>query len=317
MTSKLLSLCIPTFNRAKFLEISVTAILTTIAPHFRKDIQIVISDNVSEDNTQSVLQKFQTENSDIEWIVVRQEKSVGFSNITLVTKYATGEFIWILSDDDIIMPEAINRIIQMLRYEPMNGIVANYASFLNDIQFINKPVLPKVQNLKHPSDIVAFLSSQLTFLSILVFRRSLTQLPVGEKWLSALCQCYMFLDVIAQGEIKYIPTISLAVRGENSGNYNFFQIFIEQFDQVLHYAEALGLDQSALHQARVKHLPFLMNLAFVSRSQSDPNRDWTAEKELFRKYYPNYLLSLVTIFILSIPNFLFFPIAKFLNSLGK
>ena len=52
----LLSICIPTYNRAEILRRTLAKI--TSDKDFDEDIEIVISDNASTDNTQKVCQEF-------------------------------------------------------------------------------------------------------------------------------------------------------------------------------------------------------------------------------------------------------------------
>jgi len=56
----LLSICIPTCNRSRLLHESLTSILNS-AKGYEDKIEIVISDNVSTDDTGSVVARFQKE----------------------------------------------------------------------------------------------------------------------------------------------------------------------------------------------------------------------------------------------------------------
>ncbi len=305
---KLLSLCIPTYNRVTFLEESLTAIVQSIPVNQQANIELVISDNASSDETPALLVRFQQQYSQLSWVVIRQDSNIGPSNVTVVTKYAMGEFIWILSDDDIVTASAIPNILKILHKTPsLNSIIVNYAPFKDDLRFLKEAILPKIAVLQTANDFLIFLNSNITFISIMVFRRSLTALPLGARGLSSLCQCYMFLDVLIQNKTAYLPDIGLAVRGNNSGGYNFYKVFIAEFEQILEYAKTLGFTETAVAQTRVKHFPFLLRFSIALRlntTEQNVARDWSQEVKLIWSCYPYRFIPILTICVLQIPDLL-------------
>lgn len=52
----LLSICIPTYNRSTYLEEALCNIINDTS--FSDDIEIIISDNASTDNTQEIVSKY-------------------------------------------------------------------------------------------------------------------------------------------------------------------------------------------------------------------------------------------------------------------
>ncbi|MDR3150214.1 MAG: glycosyltransferase [Candidatus Peribacteria bacterium] len=54
-----LSICIPTYNREKFLPDALNSILKQINDNNKDKIEICISDNASEDNTKELINGFQ------------------------------------------------------------------------------------------------------------------------------------------------------------------------------------------------------------------------------------------------------------------
>lgn len=55
-----LSICIPTFNRSQYLRLTLESITNQELFQNSDEIEIVISDNCSSDDTQSVTEQFQT-----------------------------------------------------------------------------------------------------------------------------------------------------------------------------------------------------------------------------------------------------------------
>lgn len=117
MTTKIskpiLSICIPTFNRAALLESALLCILPQVK-EFGGEIELVISDNASSDETADV----------INWAKQlgpfryhRNPQNIGACRniIGLTRELAKGEYCWILPDDDIVRPDAISRILSIIK----------------------------------------------------------------------------------------------------------------------------------------------------------------------------------------------------------
>lgn len=113
MSNKLLSICIPTYNRADKLQISLLSILRQVSSQQDK-IEIIVSDNASTDNTLDLLSNLKEEYPFLK--CYRNKINLGFNlNIFKLTdEYASGKFFWLIGDDDVIDSNAIDIIINIL-----------------------------------------------------------------------------------------------------------------------------------------------------------------------------------------------------------
>lgn len=109
----LLSICIPTYNGMRSSLVRVMNTLLT-ASKTCPDFEIVVSDNCSNDETQSYLSQFVTLPF---FRYYRNETNLGYKkNMFLLTdSYAQGEYCWLIGDDDIIAPDAIGYITNVLK----------------------------------------------------------------------------------------------------------------------------------------------------------------------------------------------------------
>ncbi len=107
-----LSICIPTYNRANLLRNT----LLSLAPQVDVNsdfCEVIVSDNASEDDTKNIVVECQQKYKNIKYF--RNESNLGGrQNIWKVTTYATGKYIWILGDDDMPTPGAIEYILSIL-----------------------------------------------------------------------------------------------------------------------------------------------------------------------------------------------------------
>ena len=107
----LLSMCIPTYNGGDKLEICLDKLFTSIAGNM--DVEVIVSDNCSTDNTQEIIRKYKT-NSCFRYY--RNDTNVGFSGnlLLLIDNYAKGDYCWVIGDDDFLDSDAISNVIKIL-----------------------------------------------------------------------------------------------------------------------------------------------------------------------------------------------------------
>src|SRR5262245_10256961 len=116
----LVTIAIPTFNRAQWLEDCVAAALAQSYRHF----EVVVSDNASTDQTAAVLKRF----SDSRLRVLTQPRNIGaIANWNACLQAAKGEFIFFVPDDDRIAPWLLERCIALFKQDPGIPIVVALA----------------------------------------------------------------------------------------------------------------------------------------------------------------------------------------------
>ena len=115
-TDPMVTIAIPTFNRALWLRDCVRLALTQSYRRF----EVLVSDNASSDETALVLDQF----SDERLRVVRQPKNIGATaNWNACLAEAKGEYIVFLPDDDRIAPWMLERCVALIKSEPQVPIV--------------------------------------------------------------------------------------------------------------------------------------------------------------------------------------------------
>lgn len=108
----LISICIPTFNRASHLNGLLKNISLVIAG-FDQEVEICISNNASTDLTREIIQSY---SSIINLSVITQSKNIGATlNAIEVTKLATGRWILIVGDDDEFYCDGLRMLLSSLK----------------------------------------------------------------------------------------------------------------------------------------------------------------------------------------------------------
>lgn len=109
-----LSICLPTYNRASRLADALAALEAEYAAGGR--FELCVSDNGSTDETPRLLADAALR-FPLEWR--RSERNRGVArNILDVVAMASGDFCWLLGDDDLLLPGAIRTVERLLAAHP-------------------------------------------------------------------------------------------------------------------------------------------------------------------------------------------------------
>ncbi|HET6540206.1 MAG TPA: glycosyltransferase family 2 protein [Chryseolinea sp.] len=114
--SKLLTISIPTYNRAQALDRQLMWLATEILDH-EDDCEIIISDDCSTDNTEKILEKWRSVlGSRISFTYHSNEENIGeVANIASCLRKATGKFVWSLGDDDSVQNGTVSYLLSKIR----------------------------------------------------------------------------------------------------------------------------------------------------------------------------------------------------------
>ena len=118
-----ISVCIPTYNRANYLGRCIESIIG----YSEEYIEIVIQDNCSADGTREVVKQF----NDKRIKYFRNETNIGlFNNVVQVIKNAIGKYVYLLTDDDILLAGALNTIVNILGRNEISALRTNFISYM-------------------------------------------------------------------------------------------------------------------------------------------------------------------------------------------
>lgn len=135
----LLSICIPTYNRPRHLENCLEAIFISKKNCKSLNFEVCISDNGSKHNIKSIIQKYKNK-MNIKFN--RFSRNFGITrNFLKAVEMASGEFVWTIGNDDLILPKTLQTIEKLLnKHKDVDYYFIN-AQILN-VEFL--------QNFSHP-----------------------------------------------------------------------------------------------------------------------------------------------------------------------
>jgi glycosyltransferase involved in cell wall biosynthesis len=124
-SSPKLSICIPTYNRSKLLRDLLASLVIEVVD-LEVDVEIVISDNCSDDETSAIVDGYRER---LNLVYHRNNENKGAAaNVLSVTDHASGLYCWIFGDDDLPVPGSIKRVVNIIDNNPeILGIVTGYS----------------------------------------------------------------------------------------------------------------------------------------------------------------------------------------------
>ncbi|MFT7519566.1 MAG: hypothetical protein ACI9MC_001708, partial [Kiritimatiellia bacterium] len=202
-----LSICIPTFERARYLEVCLDhlAVVTSLP----LNIEIVVSDNASTDDTEAVVGRAKAAGLPVRYL--RQRENVGAeANVVSALRAARGEFCVYLGDDDRLVMERVIEIIDLFQHNSsLVCVQAPWESWddqknENHGPFYELPA-PACFTADTSWNAFVFLLSQEVFPEIGVYRtralHAVLHLPKHSHWAFV-----WFFRLLGQGAVAFMPT---------------------------------------------------------------------------------------------------------------
>ncbi len=259
----LLSLCFPTYNRASLLDGALRAALSQITPLLAGQVEVVVLDNASPDETPQVVAEVQAQYPGVRVRSVRRPENIGpDANFCTASAEAAGEFVYLLSDDDVLLPGAVATLLGLLQaYPTLDAVALNVREFRKSAAETEDKGFFKIQDrlVQSKDEALILLGTHLTFISCIAFRRAnVLGRDYAARYDTNLAQAYMFLDALAPGNGMYVvQTPLLAKRADNNEGFDFFRVFVTNFHALMQYAQSIGYAPSAVRQVMDSNLIFL------------------------------------------------------------
>lgn len=218
--SKLLTIAIPTFNRASFLDQQLTWLATAIKG-FESECEIIISDNCSTDKTQEIINKWRQIFTQTTFTTNKNQTNIGvMANIAYCFQAARTEYVWVIGDDDPIQERTLGYVIHNLKNHPElallilnfswlyvgSGELAHERCFTVEDEKIVSDAKPLIENcLLENFGGLAFMTAQ-------VYKTKAVQLAL-KSWSSSVnnreAQVYWTAFCATQGSVKITKDVYL------------------------------------------------------------------------------------------------------------
>ena len=219
----ILSLCIPTFNRADTLRGNLEQIhkqLHTINPD---ELELIVSNNCSPDNTDDVVRAYTEQGMSI--VYNKNIENLGADgNFLTIMRMATGKYMLLLSDDDYLVDGALKDILNYLR-EKDYGLV--YIDYLN-------PTEHRITEYTDVNKFICEVGRHITCISANIFRTDVIPMVEGEKYRGTLLlQVPYYLTSCVNSNVNAIINAQIIQRDignlPSEEKFDFIQIFSNNY----------------------------------------------------------------------------------------
>lgn len=129
-----MSIGIPTYNR----NVGIKKTLESIWMQAYPNLEIIISDNHSTDNTNEIIEGIKQDHPEIKYW--RQETNIGMiPNFEFVLRQASGRYFMWVADDDNLEPRIIHKYVAFLEEHPAYSLVSGEIKYwLNNAADFNE-----------------------------------------------------------------------------------------------------------------------------------------------------------------------------------
>lgn len=308
--SKLLTIAIPTWNRSKTLDGALSHLLPQMQKLYQF-VDIVISNNCSTDNTTEIIKEWINKYPNIEFTVYNQSENTGFfGNIKKCKELASGQFVWILSDDDFVNENVLSNVIKVLKenYSTLGILYLNN----NKIKRHNKSII-----IKNNIDIEYLFNKynyQLTLISSVIFYNcKINDNFIYNKFINShLIGFALLIDIIQyRRSIAILSGNLLQLRMHTISGYNLYDAFVYNIFEIFDYMLKIGYTRKIVSKFKenlIKDIWVKRYFYYKAKGKLDAgleSYDITKANMLFRNYFGDTINYWLLIFPLSlIPSFI-------------
>lgn len=222
-----MTIAIPTYNRAGCLR----ELLSGLAEQLQNEssVELIISDNASPDETPAVVQAFVARGLHVRYI--RNTQNIGpDANFLQCFEEACGKYVWLFSDDDLIVPGGVAKIVSYCAAANYDLISLRNYPFKGSHTPIPGSARQSVMEISDPREYAKRVHVFFTFISGNIINKD-TVVEAATKPFSDLIGtglvqlgwAYTALNRFSRG--LHVREKLIAVRLNNSGGYNLFHVF--------------------------------------------------------------------------------------------
>ena len=229
-----LTIAIPTYNRQEKLKECLERVINYSK---NMNIEILVSDNASSDDTQTVVNDIQKFNPQIRYY--RNKENLGFDgNFLNCFEKAKGEYVWLMSDDDILLPGAVESVLEGCTRKPIcmhlnsSGIESENPLTLGKARFVEKGLIEFTDR----NFFIKSIGIYCTFVSSLVFNSDLVKaIKNKEQYFGTnILQSHILFETMKNDGVYIINSYNcLAARGNNTVRYDVLETWIKNFSELL------------------------------------------------------------------------------------
>jgi abequosyltransferase len=285
-SSPLLTIAIPTWRRASFLEQTLKQLRLELQ---RSDgaglVEVLVSDNCSPDQTQDVVKAEIAAGLPITY--VRNDENIGSdANIAQCFNLAAGRYVQILGDDDFPVDGVLESLLDLLAKNDFGVVCLRPYGFEDDF----RQEFPGGGGGEHvfldSGEFLVQIASLMTLISACVINKhSPPDVDALAFCGGNLVQVHLVIRAaLAARQNLFVDRYSIACKRNNSGGYDHAKVFVGSLGDVLDSYQEHGLAKRTIraieNRLLVGYLPFYLFRQRLS-GEGDPSATYASFKRRF------------------------------------
>jgi len=254
-TLPLLTIAIPTFNRAGYLELNLTRLGDEYESIADGILEIIVSDNHSADDTPGVVARAIERGLPIRYI--RNTIDIGSdANIAQCFNEACGHYVQIMGDDDLYVHGTLAYLLERLKRDDYGVVCLRPFGYENDPEREFPGGRGDVRIFDDLGEFLAAIGPFITFISACVINRRIqSEIDARQFCGSNLVQVHLvvYAALLAKRNV-YLTDYILACKRANSGGYDFSEVFVERLGRILDSYRPAGLAAQAINRFETRML---------------------------------------------------------------
>lgn len=257
-----LTIAIPTYNRSEFLRQLLDSLVEQVRNEPR--VEVVVSDNASTDSTASLIEEWRR--SGIRLTYFRNPQNVGpDANFLQCFESASGKYVWIIGDDDQLLPGAIEQVLEHLCRDEYELVYVPPIGFTGDVPVKRRRTSRKRARVY--TDPVLFVKRVHIFMTLISCNiinkdrvATVPHAPFSKLVDSHLIQLgWTYTALRAHRKSLYFERPLVSYRTGNTGGYGVCRVFGETLFQVTEeWLDIPELNQLILNATLQRFLPYCL-----------------------------------------------------------
>lgn len=304
-----LSICVPTYNRAHLLTECLQSIVAS-REGYEQEVEIVVSDNASTDDTARVVREFQNKNNNIRYYC--NTENIGASpNIVKVAQLGRGRYVWVFADDDKVDKRAVPTVIERISYG-CNLVVLNFSCHSLDFSRKLKSSYYSTHLPQRFNDhdlLLKTFGTTLSLISAIVMPRSIVQrcmdarLQVGINYEIPFLPA-IYVDMAKQCHVEFVPDALVMNRSGNT-DYDinaWIQVFCKNMALLVEELRTEGYSSASIRRAKSITVRYYILWRIISQKM-DGSAWWNIYEESWKYYRSTVNFWLLCLPLAPVPGF--------------
>lgn len=294
MTQPLVSIAIVTYNSSKY----IIDTLNSVKAQSYENIELIISDDCSPDNTVELCRNWLDANKDrfVRTKLITVDKNSGVTcNCNRAKAAAEGQWFKLLAGDDLMMPDCIKENVEFITANPEAKIIFSKTQLFTETEgkinlsdkFLPKPYTKEIfaSSAEYQHDCLSqynFLPAPSSFISEEIFRKHdyNETYPASEDW------AYWFKLTGLGYKLYFFPSVTTLYRREESttrSDKTFFNIRYKASDKLFYLLERKAHMEKVAPEAAIEEAVHYMMCDFAINVLKNKKNAFT--KPVYRILY--------------------------------